>query len=1107
MVLGWSSRSRQSGQNSLAQTSSVQNGSLLPASPAAQNSRSTAQLRSALSHLPLVFEPNRGQTDRSVKFLARGAGYTLFLGDSSATLNLRTRNSPTSAPRTEALRMKLAGANQSSPAFGDDLLPGKSNYFIGNDPAKWRHDIPQFARVRYENVYPGINLVFYGNQAQLEYDFQVAPGANPAQAELEFDGSKQLELRDGSVIVQDEVAQGESSSVRLAPPRIYQQIEGREQLVEGGFVLRSANRVGFEIGPYDRTRELIIDPILTYSTYFGGSGDEHSPSIAVDNVGSVYLAGSTTSADLPVTTGTGVVQSTLKGAQNIFILKLNPSAQPPSSGILSLTYLGGTGTDSSVGVGVDGAQNVYVAGTTTSTDFPTTATNAYQSKPETGSTGTSHVFVSALNSTLSLLNYSSYLSGNGTDVASGMASDNNGHVFVTGTTTSSDTGSSSDQFPASALPQGLPFQSFPRAPLQFFVTKVNTAASGIGSIAYSTYFGGGTPSDGIAVGGGITVDSTGNIYFTGTTNFTYTGTSPTTDFPIINAYQPCLDQIPPTIVVTPPTCAGTDATTNSDAFVAKLNPNLVGGGTGQLIWSTYLGGTQVDSGTGIAVDSGANVYITGTTNSPDVTLLTTFAQFQVCLNTPVNPAAGTACPATSAATDAFVARFNNPASGIMALTYFSYLGGTGNEAGQAIAVDTASDALLTGWTQSTDFPVFPTTCNGSSSCVIQSQLAGPQDAFFAHLDTTTTVGQTTVAAYATYFGGTGTDQGTGVAVDNSLNTYFVGDTNSVDLQTAAPLQAQNNGGFDAFVVKLGTAADLAITGVLSLGTGQQYVYAGNQATFTYTVTNNGPDLATNVTVTDNLANTGIAVVGVSATATSGSCSAATVNPIVCTIASLQSGATATVTIVLTPASGGNFNGGSVSVASSNNNDPDPGNNAVTVPGKVSDFGIAVSPLSQAIQAAGDTAVYTVTLTPDPVYPNAISLTCSAGVPATATCSFVQASVTLTSTSPGSSVLNLNTVARPVTTVNSRPWRGPVYAVWLGIPGIALLGFGAGRDRRRIAGILLLCAIFALVLLQPACKGSTTTPLVGGTQAGNYTITVTATSGTRTQNASIGLTVP
>ena len=235
--------------------------------------------------------------------------------------------------------------------------------------------------------------------------------------------------------------------------------------------------------------------------------------------------------------------------------------------------------------------------------------------------------------------YSSYLSGNGTDVASGMTIDAADFIYVTGTTTSSNTASTDVQFPASTLPNALPYQITPRAPIQFFVTKVNTGSLGTGSIAYSTYFGGAnfaTPTP-IAVGGRIAVDPNANVYFTGTTNFTFSGCSgcSNTDFPILNPYQPCLDQPPPTTIVNPPSCTGITNTTASDAFVAKLNPNANQGS--QLIWSTYLGGTGTDSGLGIALDPGAaNVYVTGTTNSPDigsnVTTLATTGSYQRCLD-------------------------------------------------------------------------------------------------------------------------------------------------------------------------------------------------------------------------------------------------------------------------------------------------------------------------------------------------------------------------------------------------------------------------------------------------------------------------------------------
>ncbi len=548
--------------------------------------KSKPNAQALLSQLPMIFEPNQGQADSTVKFLAHGAGYSLFFDSTGAMLAMQTTHPASSKGGTgrsvESLRMMLSGANPSTAISAGEPLPGKSNYFIGNDPQKWRTGVPQFAGVRYADVYPGIDLVFYGNQGRLEYDFKVAPGADPSQAELQFDGASKIELSGGDLILA-----GDDNNVRLQAPRVYQRIGDREQHVEGRFVLRADNRVGFEIGAYDRTRELVIDPILVYSTYFGG-GTESSPSIAVNGDGNIYLAGSTSSA-LPASPVTPV-QSGLKGtgAQNVFILDLNTS-----TGILYLTYLGGSGMDTNVGLAVDAGGNAYVAGTTTSTDFPTVG--GYQSAPEPGSTGTAHVFVSKLSGLDSLatpptLAYSTYLSGNGTDVASGMTIDSNADVFVTGTTTSTDKGSTTDVFPASYLPA--PYQLNPAGGsiIQFFVTKVNTASISTLSVPYSTYFGGGSPSNAIAQGGGIAVDTAGNIYFSGTTNFFNSqetlsgGTSG--DFPILNAYQPCLDSTPPTTITYPVTCtAPTTTPFPTDAFVAKLNP---GSGTNRQLTADFL---------------------------------------------------------------------------------------------------------------------------------------------------------------------------------------------------------------------------------------------------------------------------------------------------------------------------------------------------------------------------------------------------------------------------------------------------------------------------------------------------------------------------------------
>ena len=1091
----------------------------------------TSKVASALSGLPLMFEPNVGQSDPRVKYVARGVGsrglgYGVFLTADGAVMSLVSAgNNPGSSnskdahaqPRPEALTMKLAGSNQHALISGVSPLPGKSNYFIGNDPSRWHRDVPQFARVRYANIYPGIDVVFYGNQRQMEYDFQVAAGADPAQAQLQFDGARRIEVKDGDLILH-----AENGSVRLQAPRIYQRIGGRERAVEGRYRILAENRIGFEIGAYDRSAELVIDPVLEYSTYFGGSGNEFSTSIAVDGGGNIYLTGSTTSTDL--ITGHANIstpfQATLNGTQNVYVLKINNSG----TSVGYLTYLGGTGTDTPAGIAVDSSGDAYVAGTTSSTDFPTTLTNAYQATPFTGSTGTSHVFVTALNLTGATLNYSSYLSGNGTDVATGMAIDASQDVFVTGTTTSTNSsyssgGTSSDQFPPSFPPNTQAFQQFSRAAIQFFVTKVNTAAFGIGSVPYSTYFGGGTPSNGIAVGGGVAVDGKGNIYFSGTTNFLFTGQSSATDFPILNAYQPCLDTAPPSINTNPQSCTYTTTPTATDAFVAKLNPNVSNGS--QLLWSTYFGGSQNDSSTGLAVDNGAaNVFIVGTTNSPDITAITNIGSYQTCLNTPPTT---TACTGTGTATDAFVARFNNLATttstsstiNVLGLSYFSYLGGSGNDAGLAIAVDTADDAFLTGWTQSTDFPIFPNAtsnplCAPPNFCVIQGTLNGPQDAFFAHLASTTVSGQGQLGAYATYFGGSGTDEGTSIAIDNNSNIYLAGDTNSTDFQTQNPLQAQNNGGNEAFAAKFSPQADLGVTGIITLPNTQSYVSSGNQATFTYTVSNSGPDLATQVTFSDDFSTAGIPLTFVSATAGSGSCSATTSNTTaVCTIAALQAGASTTVTVVVVPTIAGNFTGGSVTVFSPPpNNDPNPANNTTSVSAKASDFTVAINPANQSVAAAGDTATYQVTLTPINPYPANISLSCCTNTPTGAKGTFSLASVTLSSVSPVSAQLNITTTARATNTTAGMRGLRQFYALWLTLPGMAVIGLGWKSGwRRKIAATVGACVPFGMLLLQPACGGTTTPVPTSGTPTGTYSLVATATSGSDTKNISFTLTVP
>jgi hypothetical protein len=1129
-------------------------------------SDSTADLASRagsiFAGLPLFFEPNQGQfafeaNDSRARFVNRGSRYSLFLGADGAILSMAShqqQNEPSrkkagetlksSAMRLEFVEMKLAGANSNAVINAAEPLPGKSNYFIGNDPSKWRHGIPHYARVRYEDVYPGINLVFYGKQGQLEYDFQVSPGADPSRAQLEFNGAKRIKLEDGALVITTD-----HGSLRLEAPRVYQEVNGTKQPVEAGFVLRGRNRAGFDIGAYDRSRELIIDPTLNFATYFGGTGDEHASSIAVDGSLNIYLAGSTTSADLPVTPCSFTGCGTLNGAQNAYIAKMTPPLGSVAALLDNVTYLGGSGTDTPVGIKVDGGQNPYVAGTTSSGDFPTTSTNAYQKTPYAGSTGTTHVFVSKLKNDFSQLMYSSYVSGNGTDTASGMTVDAAGDIFVTGTTSSNNQGSSSIQFPASALPETIAYQPISKAALQFFVTEVATNASGFGSILYSTYFGGANfnPPTGVTgptvVGGGIAVDSSGNIYFTGKTNFTYTGCSGcgATDFPILNAYQPCLDTPPTAVILNPQSCTTTNATTAADAFVAKMSiPSITGQAT--LDWSTYVGGEGDDSGTGIGLDTGAaNVYIVGTTNSNGFVspiLVSTYASYQKCLNN--LPFSNTTLlvmctPQTyPAPNDAFVARLTNPtnASGTtapvnVALNYFSYLGGAGDEAGSAITIDSNSGAVITGSTQSTFTAntdgTFPLSPNPSS--IGQSNLTGAQDAFVARLNTAATVGQTTTASWAAYYGGSTTNSGaasftsgTGIALDVNQNTYVAGDTNSKDLQTNKPLQASNAGTtgdtYDAFVTQLGTAISLSIEGVLTVGTGQTLISAGNPATFTYTITNNGPDLASNITVAADLdpAITIIPLTNISGSISSGTCGGGgtTNTSISCGPISLQSGSTATLTITATPTANSSgsspefFNGGTIQALA-------PGNivlSQTSVSAEMSDFTMLVSPTNQNIPQAGATATYNVQLTPRPLFNSAIALSCT-GFPSGSSCNFSPgASVTLQGSSGSTATLSIPTQARPVTPTTGSIWMRQFYALWLIVPGWALIGgLGSSRRRKKIAGMFMLCIVLGSLFALPSCSHGTTQTPPSGTQAGTYTITVTAASGTNSKSQTITLNVP
>jgi hypothetical protein len=697
-------------------------------SPAADrpDSASRVQVSKTYGRLPLQFEANEGQTDERVKFLARGPGHAVFLTPTETVLVL-TKPSRRGPPGLEhapnaagiVLRMAVLGANPGAVITGRKQLPGKVHYFIGNELTRWRSNVRTYARVHYQDIYPGIDLVYYGNERQLEYDFVVRAGANPRSIVLDFEGVQRLEVdAQGDLVLH--TAAGE---IRQRKPVMYQEAADGRRPVSGGYVLGGTRRAGFQIDDYDTTRPLIIDPVLVYSTYLGGSGSDQGAAIAVDAAGNAYVTGSTQSANFP--TAAGAFDTTFNGLPDAFVTKLDPSG----SALVYSTYLGGSDSDQGAAISVDGAGNAYVTGFTRSFNFPVIP-GAF----DTTYNGAGDVFVTKLNPTGSALVYSTYLGGSDTETGLGIATDVAGNAYVTGVTLSL-------KFPVTPGA----FATTSNGGLDAFVTKLNPTGS---ALVYSTYLGG----NGIDRGFAIALDVAGNAYVTG-----FTG-SP--NFPV--------------------TLGAFDTTYNGggDVFVTKFNP--IGSG---LVYSTYLGGLGNDEGRGIAVDGGGNAYVTGGTNSANFP--TTPGAFDTTFN--------------GGSFDAFVTKLNPIGSG---LVYSTYLGGSGTDQGFAIAVDAAGDAYVTGATNSANFPTtvgaVDTTFNGDSFDAFVTKLAPTGSAL----------------VYSTYLGGSGNDQGFGIALDLAGNAYVTGFTTSSDFPTTpGAFDTTFNGLVDAFIVKI---ADVGPPATLTL---------------------------------------------------------------------------------------------------------------------------------------------------------------------------------------------------------------------------------------------------------------------------------------------------
>ncbi len=648
--------------------------------PSAGSGLATSEL---FARLPLSFEPNVGQADASVRFLARTPGYTLLLTSDEAIMVLdkgaaggsgRRAGAETRERTIELLRTRLVGSRVAQP-LGLERQPGESNYFVGDSATRWRTGVPHFARVRYEGVYPGIDLIYYGNGRVLEYDFVVQPGGDPTAIRLSFAGARALRVDErGDLVVQ--MAGGD---VSVHAPVVYQTIGGSRREVAGRFELHGTAEVSFTVGAYDRQAALVIDPVVEYSTYLGGTSYDTAMAAAFDSVGSAYITGSTESTNFLLQN----YYQTDQPFRDVFVTKLAADG----ASCLYSTYIGGGGYDYGYAIAVDASGAAYVAGQTSSTNFPTVS-------PIQGShAGVGDAFTLRLAASGAALDYSTYLGGSNQDTALALVLDGSGDVILGGYTLSTN------------FPTLVPLQVDPAdSARDMFVTKLDPD---VPALVFSTYLGG-NAADGL---GGLAVDGDGSIYVC--------GSSESTDYPLVNPFQ------------------GRQG--DSDAVVSKLSAD------GQsLLYSTYLGGTAYDVAHDVAVDTAGSAYVVGVTYSQDFPLrlplrgdsqgneafVTKLAASGASLvystyfggsneerlsRVAVNAAGNAYAVGNSSSSDL---PLRNPAYGYVvddailvklstagdSLVYSSYLGGSASDYAYDVALGAGGRVLVVGGTYSSNFP-------------------------------------------------------------------------------------------------------------------------------------------------------------------------------------------------------------------------------------------------------------------------------------------------------------------------------------------------------------------------------------------------------------------
>ncbi|MEP7286189.1 MAG: SBBP repeat-containing protein [Chloroflexota bacterium] len=802
--------------------------------PLTQPNKAVPSASNALAKLPTSFIANAGQLDSNVRFEVRSSAGHLFFTPQGVTLALAARSkspkpiddrsialrhipSIDTTPQTNvAVRVSFDGANPNVILGGADQQPGMVNFFIGNDPAQWHTNVPTFAGVTYHDLYPGIDLTYNGHGGALKGTYTVAPGADPTLIRWHYDGATATRLDPTSGDLLIDAADGLKLTEQV--PEVWQtDADGVQLSVAARYALAVDGAAQFTLGTYDPALPLVIDPGLVYSTYLGGSSSDRGYGIAIDSSSNAYITGETDSDNFPTTVG--ALQTTLAGS-DAFVVKLNATG----TGLVYSTYLSGVNSGDSIKIAVDSSGNAYITGFTQSTNFPTTR-GAFQ----TIYGGLGDAFVVKLNTTGSGLLYSTYLGGSDVDEGAGIAIDSSGNAYITGFTQSTN-------FPTTAGA----FQTTLAGP-DAFVVKLNATGS---ELLYSTYLGG---SD-VEVGFRVAVDSSGNAYVLG---WTISDNFPTT----VGAFQTVYGGLGDAFVVKLnttgsgllystflggtngddkgygiavdssgsayvtgytqstnfPTTVGAFQTVYSsyDAFVVKLNAN----GTG-LIYGTYLGGSNVDVGYGIAVDSSGNAYVTG---EAGLGFPTTVGAFQTTFG--------------GGGGDAFVVKLSATGN---ALAYSTYLGGgvggSNVDVGYGIAVDSSGSAYVTGEAGLG----FPTTVGA-----FQMMSDGNADAFITKLDLIP-LGLPTTYFSVTGFpspivaGTAGTVTVQALDASNNATNNYTGTVHltSSDLQAILPANATLTNGVGTFSVTLKTGGTQSITAtdtITNTITGTQSGIVVNQA--------------------------------------------------------------------------------------------------------------------------------------------------------------------------------------------------------------------------------------------------------------------------------------